>query len=262
MAFNGTIIGLLRKVDLTPVMNAAMKAQATADNARQMVLNRDRTLADLDADTATLGDAIAAAGTEHATMQAEWEAGDTTLLGLIENIELTPGPPGADSTVPGPPGKDSTVPGPPGNDSTVPGPPGKDSTVPGPPGKDSTVPGPPGKDSTVPGPPGKDSTVPGPPGKDATATTIGLASGKFDMSATLVAGAVSDVVVPLNLNMGTSSYAATATLIGGAGLLGKLVLDGILSQTATTVTVRVRNTGLIGLATSGAVVSVVALKLT
>lgn len=244
MPFPGTVLGLMRKIDLSSVMAAAKKAQDTADNARQMVLNRDTRLSELNADTASLGDAIAAGETEHALMRAAWEEDDRAIVGLIEDIELTPGPPGRDSTVPGPPGADSTVPGPPGKDSTVPGPPGKDSTVPGPPGKDSTVAGPPGKD-----------------GATATVNTIGLASGKFDMSATLVAGAVADVVVPLNVNLGATPYAATATLVGGAGLLGKLVIDGIIAQSASSVTVRVRNTGLLGLATSGATITVIALKI-
>lgn len=75
---------------------AVGRAQATADNARQMVLNRDKVLADLDADTATLGDAIAAAGTEHTNMRAEWDAGDEALSKRIEHIILTPGPAGQD----------------------------------------------------------------------------------------------------------------------------------------------------------------------
>jgi hypothetical protein len=113
---------------------AVGRAQATADNARQMVLNRDKVLADLDADTATLGDAIAAAGTEHTNMRAEWDAGDADLSHRIDEISLTPGPAGKDGT-PGAAGRDGHD----GRDG-LDGSPGKD-------GRDGTS-GQPGKDGS------------------------------------------------------------------------------------------------------------------
>lgn len=111
----------------TAVTNAITKAQATADNARQMVLKRDRMLADLDKDTATLGDAIAAASTEHAAMRSEWETGDVELGKRIDDIELTPGPVGPQGPA-GRDGADSTVAGPagPAGKNGVDGLPGKD----------------------------------------------------------------------------------------------------------------------------------------
>ncbi|ROS62191.1 hypothetical protein EDF38_1294 [Frigoribacterium sp. PhB160] len=82
------------------------------------------------------------------------------------------------------------------------------------------------------------------------------------MTGTLLAGATTDVIVTLSTPFGTAAYAATATIIGGTGLLGKLVVQGIVGQTSTTVTVRVQNTGLAGLASTGATISVVAVRLT
>jgi len=82
---------------VSAAVNAAIgRAQATADDARRMVINRDKVLADLDADTATLGDAIAAAGTEHANMRTEWEAAEAALSQRLDDIQLTPGPAGKD----------------------------------------------------------------------------------------------------------------------------------------------------------------------
>lgn len=75
---------------------AVAKAQATADNARQMVLNRDVTLKDLQADAATIPDIINAAATEHAQINEAWQAADAALSSRIDHISLTPGPAGRD----------------------------------------------------------------------------------------------------------------------------------------------------------------------
>lgn len=122
--------GIFGLID-TALQAAVTRAQATADNARQMVLNRDKVLADLDANTATLGDAIAAAGTEHANMRTEWETADDELSERINSIQLTPGPAGKDGAD-GQPGANG-VDGKPGLNGTdgrngIDGQPGRDGT--------------------------------------------------------------------------------------------------------------------------------------
>ncbi len=64
-------------------MQAATKAQATADNARQMVLNRDPRLTTLEEVAQTVRDALTASDDIHNDLRNE-----------IANIELTPGPKG------------------------------------------------------------------------------------------------------------------------------------------------------------------------
>jgi hypothetical protein len=132
----------------------------------------------------------------------------------INDIVLTPGPAGADSTVAGPTGPagaDSTVAGPTG-------PAGADSTVAGPTGPagaDSTVAGPTGPagaDSTVAGPTGPagaDSTVAGPTGPAGADSTVAGPTGP--------AGADSTVAGPTGPAGGDGPDGTSCTVIRGEG---------------------------------------------
>lgn len=93
----------------------------------------------------------------------------------------------------------------------------------------------------------------------ALQVTIGY--GTAALTGSLLAGAVSTVTVTLSRNMGSASYSVGTGLVGGTSLLGSLAIAGVTAQTATTVTMQVRNGGLTALANlSGAVVHVVAAR--
>jgi hypothetical protein len=254
-------------------INAAVaKAQATADNARQMVLNRDVTLKDLQADAATLPDVVNAAATEHAR-----------IYDRINDIELTPGPQGPQGER-GPAGAD-------GRDG-VDGIDGKD----GRPGFDG-IPGPAGADAyevarangyggtrtqwlaTLVGPQGPkgDTGATGPAGPAGAKGDQGAAGAKGDAGATGATGpqgpkgdpgsagtfavgisttpalsllARQDVTVPLSDTMPNTNYTVkTATTAAGISLG-----NGITVKTKTTTSVTLTFTAILALGAGHVVV--------
>lgn len=78
------------KADVAAAKAAAEAADAKAANARQMVLNRDGTLASLSQTAAQFGSVTAAADATHQTLQNEI----TALQQALANVQLTPGPKG------------------------------------------------------------------------------------------------------------------------------------------------------------------------
>lgn len=68
--------------------------------------------------------------------------------------------------------------------------------------------------------------------------------GVANLPVSLAAGATTNVVVTLNRSMGSTVYSVGYGLAGGTSLLGALQATGVVSQTATTVTVAVKNAGL------------------
>lgn len=90
------------------------------------------------------------------------------------------------------------------------------------------------------------------------ALKVNVAFGVANLPASLAAGATTNVVVTLSKSMGSTAYSVGYGLSGGQSLLGSLQAVGVVAQTATTVTVAVKNAGLTGLANlSAASVSVV-----
>ncbi|WDZ87198.1 hypothetical protein [Micromonospora cathayae] len=85
---------------------------------------------------------------------------------------------------------------------------------------------------------------------------VTITSGQADVPA-MALGAVRQIVVTLRTPMPDATYSATPALSGGANLLSTVVADGITAQTATTVTVQVRATGILS---AGAVVTVHAVR--
>lgn len=79
----------------------------------------------------------------------------------------------------------------------------------------------------------------------ALKVTVGF--GVANLPASLAAGATTNVVVTLSRSMGSATYSVGYGLAGGTSLLGALQATGVVAQTATTVTVAVRNTGLTAL---------------
>lgn len=75
--------------------------------------------------------------------------------------------------------------------------------------------------------------------------TVGF--GTANLPASLAAGATTNVSVTLSRDMGSTVYSVGYGLAGGTSLLGALTATGVLSQTATTVTIGVKNTGLTSL---------------
>ena len=73
---------------------------------------------------------------------------------------------------------------------------------------------------------------------------------------TLALGASADVAVTLQRAMPGAAYGVASTVTGAATLLANVTVIGIVSRTATTVTVRVRATGALA---TGATVEVVAI---
>lgn len=93
----------------------------------------------------------------------------------------------------------------------------------------------------------------------ALKVTVGY--GTAAMSGSLLAGGTTNLVVTLSRDMGSATYSVGTALVGGTGLIGSIVISGVLSQTRTTVTVQVKNSGLVTLANlAGAVVHVVAAR--
>lgn len=84
--------------------------------------------------------------------------------------------------------------------------------------------------------------------------------GQTTLTGTLLAGATQNVTVTLSRDMGSATYAPGYSLTGGTGLLGNLSITGIVSQTNRTVTLQIRNTAVLGLTLTNAVVSVVAAR--
>lgn len=85
------MFGFVAKADA--MMSAAVKkAQDTADNARQMVLNRDPTLKELSAAATTLPEALRVAALEHEQIIADRAAGDKALSDRIDALSKLPVP--------------------------------------------------------------------------------------------------------------------------------------------------------------------------
>lgn len=85
------MFGFVAKADAA--MTAAVKkAQDTAENARQMVLNRDPTLKELSAAATTLPEALKVAALEHEQMVADRLAGDKALSDRIDALAKVPTP--------------------------------------------------------------------------------------------------------------------------------------------------------------------------
>lgn len=88
-----------------------------------------------------------------------------------------------------------------------------------------------------------------------------VAFGVANLPATLAAGATTNVAVALNRSMGSATYSVGYGLAGGTSLLGQLQATEVVAQTATTVTIAVKNTGLTALLSlSAASLSVVAAR--
>lgn len=81
------------QAQIDTVRQEAEDARAVGQDARAMVLRRDPRLTTLETLAAALGGAVIAGEDAHARLDDR-----------IDDIELTPGPPGNDSTVPGPAG--------------------------------------------------------------------------------------------------------------------------------------------------------------
>lgn len=79
----------------------------------------------------------------------------------------------------------------------------------------------------------------------ALKVTVGF--GVANLPASLAAGATTNVVVTLSRSMGSATYSVGYGLAGGTSLLGALQATGVVAQTATTLTVAVKNTGLTAL---------------
>lgn len=241
----GTVIGLLRDPS-GALTKAITQAQATADNARQMVLNRDSALKNLQADAATLPDIVNAASVEHAEMREEMDSADAALGARIDAIQLTPGPKG-DEGDQGPQG-DRGAQGPQGATGDVglqglvgdTGPQGKTGAdgptgPPGPKGDkgDSGPAGPQGEIGPA-GPKGTTGTTgaTGPSGAKgdtgaAGATGPAGADGKLQALATgtlavpgLALGASADLTVPLSRAMPNTNY--NVDVIPAAALLSSM----------------------------------------
>lgn len=69
-----------------------------------------------------------------------------------------------------------------------------------------------------------------------------------------------NIVVPISPSMSGTSYIATAALSGTAANLDNVDLIGITARTASTVTVTVHNTSLVGIASGAITVEVIAAK--
>lgn len=98
--------------------------------------------------------------------------------------------------------------------------------------------------------------------KDGAASFL-LASGVANGPAALmVAGGTISIVVTLSQNMGGTDYQATASLyaVASVSILGTLVMQGITTKTATSVTVSIKSTALISLDVSALRVEVIAMK--
>lgn len=87
----------------------------------------------------------------------------------------------------------------------------------------------------------------------------GAASGSVANPASIGIGATADVVVPLSKTMSSASYSAAPTLLAATStLLGTVSIVGVVAQTTTSVTIRVKNGGLSTLAANAVVLGVIA----
>lgn len=164
-------------------------------------------------------------------------AGLQALAGQLDRVALTPGPPGQPGT-PGAPGQ----PGAPGSSAyDLARGAGFTGTL-----TDWLT--------SLRGPKGD----PGSPG----VAGVALSAGSVNLGSTLLAGASRDITVALTRPMPADAWSPAVSIIGGTGVLGALVFDGVLSTTKTTAVVRVRNTGLSSLAATAATVHVTAFALT
>lgn len=85
------------------------------------------------------------------------------------------------------------------------------------------------------------------------------ASGTVANSATIGIGATADIVVPLSRTMPNATYSAAPTLLAAtATLLGTVSIVGVIAQSTTTVTIRVKNSGLSVLSAGALTVGVIA----
>lgn len=75
----------------------------------------------------------------------------------------------------------------------------------------------------------------------------------------LLAGLAQDVVVTLTPTPGVADYQVAYAVEGGTQLLGAVTVQGITAKTASSVTMRLKNTGLLTLP-AGGTVTVIALK--
>ena len=213
----------------------AVAATAIGQNARQMVLNRDPVLNDLKATAISAGSTIAAADAIHVVF-------DDRLKALEAKAPIA-GPPGADGKSAYQLARDGGY----GGTQTQ---------------WLATLVGPKGDK----GDPGASADVSRITALETAVTTlqalkVTVGYGTATLSGSLLAGATQTVTVTLSRDMGSTSYSVGTGLVGGTTLLGQLVVDGVTAQTKTTVTVRVRNSGLASLANlSTAVVHVVAAR--
>jgi hypothetical protein len=261
------------RAEIAGAQAAADAAMDRANNARTMVLNRDPRLttvegridaitdaqAQLETLAATLGQAIPAADETHEALFAQIG----TVAQRVDEIERTPGPAGPQ----GPQGERGPAglvgqQGPQGPIGLA-GPTGATGA------KGET--GAAGKDGAA-GPQGPA----GPAGTPADMTRVSaletavtalqalkvtVGFGVVNLPGSLAAGATTNVVVTLSRNMGSATYSVGYGLAGGTSLLGQLQATGVVAQTATTVTIGVRNTGLTALLNlSTASLSVVAAR--
>ena len=91
-----------------------------------------------------------------------------------------------------------------------------------------------------------------------TKTVSSATTGSAANPATIGVGATADIVVPLTKAMPTATYAASPMLLAATGtLLGAVSIVTIVTQTATSVTVRVKNGGLSILSAGSVVIGVI-----
>jgi hypothetical protein len=87
----------------------------------------------------------------------------------------------------------------------------------------------------------------------------GASSGMVSNQAVVNAAATADIIVPLSRTMANTTYSASPILLSASGtLLGTVSVVGIQVQTTTSVTVRIKNTGLSSLAVGSVAIGVIA----
>lgn len=93
------------------------------------------------------------------------------------------------------------------------------------------------------------------------ALKVRVAFGSRMISGSLIAGGTVPVTVTLDKDMGSTDYSPGYSFEGGTGLLGSIVIDGITGRTANSLTVRLKNTGLVTIGNlAGGTVHVVAAR--
>lgn len=94
---------------------------------------------------------------------------------------------------------------------------------------------------------------------DSIPAGIVAATGSVGNPNSIGIGASADITVLLNKAMPNTTYAASPMLLTATGtLLGTVAIVGVISQTAVSVTVRVKNNGLSILAANAVVIGVIA----